>query len=157
MQSQPNVDESVLIAFGAAPDQLPPQAPIINYRFMAIDFRDSSVEHVVRENIERVRELMAKLGYENVSDLQALGLTEEQIKQLRFAGHGNSGDQFFTGARADGTKAQAIIQAQANRYVAAEVFSPALVGGHANNNDFIWDAELQPILEKAIRDEARTK
>ena len=111
-------------------------------------------EQIISDNEQHIREEMARVGYASVASLEELGLTPEQIQQLRHVNLKEPCMGYFQTGRPDGTRAQAVTQAQPNRYVAANVFSPGLVGGRAANNDFQWE-ELERILREAKDNPAR--
>ena len=103
---------------------------------------------LVEANNEKVRELIEQLGYLPIETLEELGLSAEQIKQIRYAHPQEEGISFFKSSRADGTEAKAITRALPDRYIAADIFSPAFRGGHGANHDFNW-IELKETLETA--------
>jgi len=115
----------------------------------APEFNKEAAEQILRENREKIEGLMRGLGYNKVQVLEQLGLTPDQIAQITQVHVESENTGFFQASRKDGTNASALVEVNPNRYVAAEVFSAGLEGGHANNNDYIWDAELLPILRDA--------
>jgi hypothetical protein len=119
---------------------------------------DPHREYQIEQNKEKIRELVTRIGYEEVSSMEELGLSPEQTSRLmvdRFPDRG--GRAFYQAQREDGELAKAILQARQDRYVAADVFSPGLAGGRASNDDFQWDAELERILQEAKNNPSITK
>jgi len=105
--------------------------------------------------------LMAeRLGYEEMSSLEDLELTEDEIKKICWARSclmkddpiykGNP--RFFRAARKDGSKVAAIIEAlrcEIKPTFAADIFSPNNYEGHGGNHDFAgW--ELEENLKTAL-------
>jgi hypothetical protein len=98
-------------------------------------------------------ELKERVGYEAVADLRALGLTEEQAKQIRWTGRlterrSPTAEQFWKAARPDSTEAKALIGINSDGTFRSDIFSPAEYEGHGGNHDFN-NRELEESLEFA--------
>ncbi len=106
----------------------------------------------IESNAETARELIMGLGY-TPATLEELGLSASELQKILYA-KPEDGAALFKASRDDGTEAKAIIRSRPDRYIAADVFSPALSGGHGANHDFLW-AELKDLLEKAKNDPTR--
>lgn len=102
----------------------------------------------VLANQEKVKELLEQLGYSSVETLEGLGLSQDQLKEIRFVNLEADGVSFFKTSRADGAEVKAITRTYPTRYIAADIFSLAYYKGHGGNDDFNWD-ELKGSLETA--------
>jgi hypothetical protein len=112
----------------------------------------------VKENYETsfrvLGELAAKHGYVSVADMEALGLTPEQIKQIHWNSMSDNtrpNQRFYTADRKDGQKVKLIVTPVGDGDVfAADFFTPGFYEGHGGNHDFSHhelDGNMQLALE----------
>lgn len=106
----------------------------------------------IEKNAETARELITELGYAPATP-EELNLSAGDLRKILYA-RPEDGAAMFKASRNDGTEAKAIISSRPDRYIAADVFSPAFRGGHGGNHDFLW-VELKDLLEKAKNDPAQ--
>jgi len=105
---------------------------------------------LIESNKETISRLAEEHGYERVNSLTDLDLTDEEIGRIRHTRHGNDSNRaYFTSQREDGSKVKVIIQALPNRYIAADIFSPAYSYNPAGNNDWL-DVEFTQALDYAL-------
>lgn len=106
-----------------------------------------ATEANAQELLQKLEEITEKAGYAQISTLEELGLSPEEIKQVRWikidqSNAAKDNVRFYSADRDDKTNdktnAKAIVKpnpTQSNTYQ-ADIFSPAFYQGHGGNHDF---------------------
>src|SRR3989338_8605197 len=113
-----------------------------------IDAQNAAKHEQAKRDLEA---MAAELGYESVSDLHALGLSQKQAQQLTWARTQNEHTIYFQATRQDGDAVKTVIRPQRGDF-ATDIFSPAYYQGHGGNHDFS-SHEMKNNLKYALEGE----
>lgn len=121
-----------------------------------------SGETTIEKNTTWLSEMVSKLGYRDVSSLDELELSEDQLKRLRYIVKPRNPEHaerlsaqmqrthFYRAERpVDQRVIKAAVRIEPNDTFAADILSSVFPGGSASNNDFS-KSELEQNLKFAI-------